>query len=414
MQALQYLQSLEMHGIKLGLERIKKILKLIGNPEKKLKAVHIAGTNGKGSTAAMVAAVLLEAGHKTALYTSPHLISFNERIQIDGKMISDSELETRVAELKKLKEEKGIELTYFEFVTALAFQYFADKEVDYAVIETGMGGALDATNVCKPAVSIITNVALEHMKYLGKTAGEIAREKAGVIKKGIPLITAESDPEVMLLFKQKCNELNSEMHLFGIDFGFERTSFDLKLQSFNYHGGKNIDALKIPLLGIHQLRNASCAIAALQLLKIDEATIRKGLMNVQWPGRLEIAKEKPLVLLDAGHNSACMKALREALQELLPGREITLVIGISDDKDAAAIAEAIAPIAAKVKVCSAKYRGMETESLAAEFKGTVPEVAIIADVQEAVKMAMSEAAEDDAVIVTGSCFVVGEAKQLFL
>ncbi len=387
-QALHFLEELEEQGIELGLERIQHFLSILRNPQNSYKVIHIAGTNGKGSTAAMVASILQKAGYNVGMYTSPHLIEFSERIQINGKNIPDEELTGLVQQLKEAKEKQELKLTYFEFTTALAFKHFASHGIDFAVLEVGLGGRLDATNVVKSVVTAITNISFEHENYLGNTLEKIALEKAGIVKEGIPLLTTETNPAVLNILKRVCSGKNSKF-------------VEVKAP---YNG-------KISLQGEFQKINAALAAAIAWELGIEEHAIEQGLQKAIWPGRFEIVSRKPLALFDCAHNTAGMVALREALEKKFPGRKFLLVFGASSDKNIEKMLEIISPAADSVIATAAKHRGTPPEKVASLVKKLGKQCREIADVKEAVKAAMEQS--ENSVLVCGSCFVIGEAKQLF-
>ena len=312
--ALEYLYGLERFGIKLGLEVITTLLNTLGNPHQQYKSIHIAGTNGKGSTAAFLAQILIEAGYKVGLYTSPHLIQFNERIKINGKDISELDLINLIAVIKEKAEKNNLQLTFFEFTTALAFFYFAQQKIDVAVVETGMGGRLDVTNVIQPEVTIITNISLDHQQYLGETKEEIAAEKSGIIKDKAIVVTVEEDKEVLKIIEKKCMEKNAGLFLsdkaWPQEASLERQIFTVKGQEYTIH-----------LLGEHQLQNAALAIKAASLLAergllISSYNIQEGFKKAYWPGRLEIICNEPLVLVDCAHNLAGMQELARVIPSL--------------------------------------------------------------------------------------------------
>jgi len=393
-EALAFLGKLQAKGIRLGLGRLEVFLPLINSPEEKFKSVHVTGTNGKGSTAAMIASILQQAGYKTGLYTSPHLLKLNERIQVNGKQITDKRLFGIVNELKKEYEDCREELTFFEYITAVAFRYFAEQKVDFAVVEAGMGGRLDATNVIMPLVSVITNVEREHQQHLGKTAQAIAKEKAGIIKEHIPVVTAEWKKTILKIFKKKCKENKSKLVVVKKPFKG-----------------------RLGLLGSFQRWNAATAVAVAKELQkqgvlISEKAIREGLANAKWPGRFQIAKKNPTVIFDCAHNPACAFVLSKAFKEQFPGKRALLVIGISEDKNAAGMAKLLKPIAERVFVTAAKHRAMEPKKLANQFQRLSTETEIVQGVGNAVRNAIKSAAKSDVVLVTGSCFVVGEAMKL--
>ncbi|MDI6731949.1 MAG: folylpolyglutamate synthase/dihydrofolate synthase family protein [Candidatus Margulisbacteria bacterium] len=344
MNYLSYLFTLEKFGINLGLHRISHLLKRLNNPQDQFQSIHIAGTNGKGSTAAMLASILAEAGYKVGLYTSPHFLEYNERIKINGENISDKDLEEGIRKVKKAVEEmrgrgpvkaregrrgqRAEQPTVFEVLTAAAFWYFAKHKIDYAIVEVGMGGRLDATNVIIPLVSIITNIALEHTDILGKSLADIAKEKAGIIKPGVPVITAETKKGPLNVIRSVCKRFNSPWSI--------------------VHGP--LSKLHLSLPGPHQQTNAACALAALRLAKIPmtKAAIQKGLKNTKWPGRFQIPSRKPLIIIDGAHNPAGAKALRVTISQLYPGKRFTVIFGCQKTKQYPEMLRQLKPIADKI------------------------------------------------------------------
>lgn len=388
---MDFLNNLQGKGIKLGLERIEGFLKFAGNPEKKFKSVHVAGTNGKGSTATMIERILREAGYKTGLYTSPHLMRFNERFKINGVEIADAGIVKLISKVKSEMDKSGIELSYFEFVTVMAFEYFSDSKVEIAVIEVGMGGRLDATNVVAPLVSVITNVAIEHEKFLGITVAQIAEEKAEIIKEGVPVVTAAQDDTALQVIRRMCREKESHLSI---------------VQRPLLEG--------VGMKGFFQEWNAALSVAAVKQVNsagfaVEKQAIEKGLSLAKIAGRFDIVKENPAVVLDCAHNPACCTALAKSFAKEFPEKKALLVFGASDGKNVMAMAERLTPISKKVFVTGAKYRAMDAEKVAKVFEVLGVEVEIVAGVENAVKKAISSAKQDNVVLVTGSCFVVGEA-----
>ena len=314
-----YLDSLQKFGINLGLERITYLLEKLGNPHLKFKSIHVAGTNGKGSTCAMTASILKEAGYKVGLYTSPHLFDYTERIKINGKDISRQELKEGIRRIKKeaeaiRRDNKEIgQPTIFEVLTAVAFWYFAKKKMDYVVAEVGLGGRLDATNVLTPQVSVITNIDLEHTEVLGKTLKKIAGEKAAIIKPGISVVTAEMKKEALAVITQRAKK-NRSLLIGVID---------------------EQEAMKRNLLGEHQKLNAACAIAAVRLsgAKVTKTQVKKGLQKAEWPGRFQIVSKKPLVIVDGAHNPAGAKVFAGTVKKLYPKKKFVLLYGCIKAKD---------------------------------------------------------------------------------
>lgn len=390
-QVMDFLDNLQGKGIKLGLERIDGFLKFVGNPEKRFKSVHIVGTNGKGSTATMIEQILRQAGYKTGLYTSPHLVRFNERFKINGVEISDRILVKLVTRVKGEMEKSGFNLSYFEFVTAMAFEYFADSKIEIAVVEVGMGGRLDATNVIIPLVSVITNVAIEHEKFLGTTVAQIAEEKAGVIKERVPVVTSAQSEAALHVIRRVCKEKSSHLSI---------------VQRPLLSG--------VGMKGVFQEWNAALAVAAVKQLgsngfAVGKQAIEEGLSLAKIEGRFDIVSKKPFVVLDCAHNPACCVALAKSFSKEFPEKKALLVFGASDGKNVLAMAKRLVPISKKVFVTCAKYRAMNAEKLAKVFEVLGTEVETVACVENAVKKAISCVKEDDVVLVTGSCFVVGEA-----
>ena len=411
--SLTYLYGLQKYGIKFGLSTVSKLLTALGNPQQKFPCIHIAGTNGKGSTAAFLASILSEAGYKTGLYTSPHLTSFTERIRINGADISRKS----VIRLTGIIRECAAQLesiTFFEFVTAMAFSYFAEQKVECAVIEAGMGGRLDATNVIIPLVSIITNISREHEMFLGNTVLKIAQEKAGIIKRNKVLLTAVRHPTVLRLFARECRRLHAVMLVEGKDFALQRR----KNHSLAYRGmGRDMLNLRLGLRGEHQLHNAALALAAADVLCQNGFTlrgecVRRGLKHVHWPGRLETAKGKSLILLDGAHNPAAIRCLKQALLSSFAYDRLTLVLGIMNDKDIRTMLKEIVSIADRVICCRPRMeRAAPTARLAHILCGTKIHCVEIPGVGDALLQAMADSGRHDLICVTGSLFTVGEAKE---
>jgi len=416
--AIAYFNSFDLHRIDLGLERIFSFLSYAGNPQKKFNALHVAGTNGKGSVSTYLSYALAER-YNTGLYLSPHLDSFNERIQLNNKRISNRELLRLVRKTARLKEKTASDLSYFEFVTSLALQFFAEKS-ELAVLEVGMGGRLDATNVVEALVSVITNISMEHTKHLGNSLAKIAREKAGIIKQGSFVLTAEQNAKIASAFEKKARQKNAEFARYGNAFYAERKSNSLKGQSFDFVAESepfySIKNVKIRLLGKHQVRNAALAIAALQALetkgfRLGKKAIKEGLRKAFLPGRFEFVDSERKLLFDVAHNPAGFKALHNSLKEYFPNEEKLFVIGISQDKDAKRIAKTISGQVDKLICTKAQFRGMQACKLAKAFEPYVKDIYITKSVSDACKMVLEESAE--LTIFTGSFFSVSEARAFF-
>ncbi|MGQ9556520.1 MAG: bifunctional folylpolyglutamate synthase/dihydrofolate synthase [Desulfurispora sp.] len=422
-QALEFLQNLTKFGINLGLGRITHLLGLLGNPQEKLQIVHIGGTNGKGSTSAMVAAVLQEAGYQTGVFTSPHLHDYTERYCINGRPADREDLAALLTEMRPYLEkmvDDGLEHpTEFEVCTALAFLYFYRRQVDYLVLEVGLGGAIDSTNVVHPLVAVITNVALDHMDYLGQTIGEIATAKAGIIKPNTPVVTAATG-EALDVIQDFSRRHAAPLYVVGRDITWQEKSFRFERQVIDVQGRLAMYRdLALPLPGRHQQINAATAVAALEVLiekraRITPQQLRSGLARVQWPARLEVLRRSPLVLLDGAHNHAGAAALAAALRDCFAGRRIHLVLGMLGDKERSKVLAELAPCAASVVVTRPNSpRAGDWQQLAEEARRFVPDVQVVEDVAGAVEAALGRAGSEDVVLITGSLYMVGEARELF-
>jgi len=410
-KAKEYLNSFDLFMVDMRLDRIKGFLEHLGNPQKTFSSVIVAGTNGKGSTACFLSSILTAGGKKTALYLSPHVRSLNERIQVDGKEITDQELSVLVEKLKKAKEEQKSDVSYFEFLTALAFTYFKEKGCEFAVLETGMGGRLDATNVVPAELEIITNISLEHTKYLGNTLEKIAAEKAGVIKEGSKVLTGALFEGAREVIERTAAGKNAELIALGRDFSFEEKSAGLEGQEFNFiRGGKTME-LETKMAGKKQFCNAALAVAAALELGIKERFIHNGLLSARLPARFEVFSANPPVILDVAHNPAGMSSLRENLENFFPGKSVRFVLGVSDDKDIKGVLSGILPVAGEFILTRAEFRGMDTEKIALALQelGFSGKVEIEEKAASAVNAAMEKSGGGMPTVFTGSFFSVGEA-----
>ena len=424
-EAIEWLFEVRRFGSKPGLKIIRYLLEKIGNPHNSFKSLHVTGTNGKGSTTAMTSSILVTAGYKVGMFTSPHLISFTERIQINNKEITQEEVMGHISELKPIIEEmeKDPELrhpTFFEIITTIAFKHFVEREVDFAVLEVGMGGELDATNVVKALVSVVTNVSLEHTAVLGDTVEEIARKKGGIIKKGGVLITATEDESVHEVLSNMCKARDSMIFRVGRDITVEPVKPTNQGQLFNLKGfNGEYRNLSIPLMGKHQLTNAATAAAAVEALSfygIDttEADIQVGLRNTRWAGRLETVATSPLVVLDGAKDIAASEAAAKAMSDFSYDK-LTLVVSISSDKKVTEMMDNFSKVADRfiITAHSVQMRAAKPERIAREAeKHGVPYV-VINDVKEAVKHAVDSSSSKDMVLVIGSVFLVGEAREIW-
>jgi dihydrofolate synthase/folylpolyglutamate synthase len=408
-----------------SLRHVEELLSRMGNPQLAARMIHIAGTKGKGSVAAMIAQVLSSSGHKTGRYTSPHLHNLRERITIDGSLIPEAEFAAAMAQVKpfieSMKQDTGFrQLTYFEALTALAFAYFQKKQVAFQVLEVGLGGRLDATNVViNPAVCIITSISLDHTQLLGNTVEEIAREKAGIIKSGCWVVLSPQPEEATSVITAICRERKAKVVQVGKDVTWRKTGGDLRHQSLVIEGRTSKYQVSIPLLGDFQLENAATAVAALEVLAyqgfaISTADIAQGLAQVKWPGRFQILRQHPTVVIDGAHNVASMKRLVDNIKSYFPHKRIFLVFGTSCDKDIPGIINELVSLSPRVIVTQASHsRAATLPTLAAEFakRGIDPETR--ETVKEAISRVLSLASDTEVICLTGSLFVVAEALDYF-
>jgi dihydrofolate synthase/folylpolyglutamate synthase len=426
-ETIDYLYSLQKQGIKLSLTNSFKLMEMLGGPHRKFPTVHVAGTNGKGSTAAFIAGILQAAGYRVGLYTSPHLIDFTERIRINNTPITEAtvvELARRLRDgCRMATAGDGFGLlnpTFFEVTTALAFAYFAEEGIDIGVIETGMGGRLDSTNVITPLVSVITNIDLEHQEFLGNTLTMIAGEKAGIIKTGVPVVTGAVHPEAISVIEREAAAHNAAVHRLGRDF-MPKNIMQGRNQVFDYHGiSGSFPEVRIGMLGAYQVENACLAMATIECLRnagmtVGEPAVRRGLEQTYWEGRMEQVSSHPDIYLDGAHNPASAKKLAEAVGSIRTAyRRVILVIGILKDKDHSGILSELIPVVDHVVATKPQYfRAIDDHMLAAEIAKWHASVDRADTVQNAVAKARMTASPDDLILVTGSLYVVGEARALF-
>jgi len=402
------------------LRRVDELLARLGNPHLKARTVHIAGSKGKGSVAAMIASALTASGYTTGLNTSPHLHVYNERIRVDGKTVSDEEL---VALVEKVRPEADVvhkkatygQLTTFEVTTVLAFSHFALKGADFQVIEVGLGGRLDATNVVRPEICIITSISFDHMEALGNTLVEIAAEKAGIIKPNSLVVTSPQVDEVAKVIEEACLGRDAKLVRVGSDVTWQSLGFDSNRQSLRVKGRLGSYELSIPLLGQHQLENAATAVAALEVLTekgfhISRDSITDGLAQVDWPGRLQVLSRRPLLVVDGAHNPYSALKLRQALEQYFDFDRAILIIGTSADKDIAGIISELLPLFDKVIATHSIHpRAMPTASVMAELGRQGVEAQATEDISIALPLALTLAGEKDLICVTGSLFVAAGA-----
>ena len=410
--SLRYLYGLERFGSVFGLDNILRLLGSIDDPHRAFRSIHIAGTNGKGSVATMIACILKEAGYRVGKYTSPHLVSFTERITVNEKEITEDEVARLTGHIRARadREHPGGFYTFFDFTTALAFEYFRRQKVDIAVVETGLGGRLDSTNVIEPVASIITNVAFDHMKELGNDLAKIAAEKAGIIKKGIPVITG-ARRRALGTIQRVADENSSPVYVSGRDFSFRKTG----PKSMSYGGpGRRLRNVSVNLNGDHQLSNAALALCAADVMSgfgytITDDQIRSALRAVTWQGRCEKVREKPVVILDGAHNASGARALKHFIRTNYRDRRKVMVFGVMRDKQYRTMLESMDDcIDLTILTRPRTDRALD----AAEMKNVPKNSIVTTDTRSALKHAREIAGDHDVVVVTGSLYTVGEAKQV--
>ncbi len=426
-EALDYIYNLNKYGIKLGLKNISYLLFLLGNPHQKLNIIHIAGTNGKGSTASIISSILQSDSFKVGLYTSPHLVDFTERMKINFQSIREKKvcelLEKIKTYIKEVAHTSGYNHpTFFEVITAMAFLYFFEEKVDFLVLEVGLGGRLDATNVCQPLISVITHIDYDHMDKLGNSIKEIAGEKGGIIKSGGIVITSDQYDEAYQEIKRITVEKNSLIFSVGKEINYKIVKSDIKGNLFNLKGIYNeYNNLYTPLLGSHQVSNAATAITAIEALRIRGLNISKraifeGLEKAKWEGRLEIIQNNPLLILDGAHNPNGVKMVRQAIEEVFSYDKLILVLAIFADKDYRKMIQIISPIANLIITTKSKNpRATPPKIIAKEAAQYISSNKIIVteDIPKAIRCALSYSHKNDLICITGSLYTVGEVKRYF-
>jgi len=428
-QAVEYLHSFidyeKIPGISYAshdysLKHVEELLHRMGDPHLAAKTVHVAGTKGKGSIAAMIARVLTVSGYRTGLYTSPHFHTLRERIRVDGNLISEEEFAALMTEAKPYFDAMNHDplyrqLTFFEVLTALAFVYFKQKQADFQVLEVGLGGRLDATNVAEPEVCVITPISLEHTQVLGDSLEKIAYEKAGIIKSGNFVVSSAQLKEVSQVISDVCRQRGANLVQVGKDITWRRIAGDFHQQSFVVQGKMGTHHLTIPLLGDYQVENAATAEATLEILvssgfNIAAADIAQGLAQVEWPGRFQILSYQPIVLVDGAHNVGSMKRLVGNIKAYFNYDKLFLIIGISCDKDIPGIVKELISLSPQVIVTRSSHsRAASPPLIAAEFTSQGIKSKITDAVSQALSQTLSIAGRKDLVCVTGSLFVVAEA-----
>jgi dihydrofolate synthase/folylpolyglutamate synthase len=413
-ETLDFVYRLEVERMDLKLERVAEALRLCGSPQLAFPAVHVAGTNGKGSTAAFLHSMLSAAGHKVGLFTSPHLVDFCERIRLGARRISQSEVIEGVAAIRAAIEPAGIQLTPFEMMTVLAFTAFAREWIDMAVVEVGLGGRLDATNVLAPLVSIITSIGLDHQAYLGPTTAHIAREKGGIIKPKTPVVLGPMEEEIRSLLCGMAAEKGSPVCEFGHDFSVSTHGTG----GFDYHGQTwELSDLRLMMRGRFQQQNAAVALAALEILReqwpLSEPQLRGGLQRAAWPGRLEVVSKQPFVILDGAHNPQAMAVLCAELPAVLQGRKATALFGVMRDKDWQSMLPLLAGVVKEIVVTRVAQARAEDPQILLQSIAPLCPSRIVLDPQTACRALMAAAGPDEAIVVCGSLFLVGEVSPLF-
>ena len=418
-RSLDYLYSLEKFGMIFGLTKIEEILKAVGNPHLEIQAIHIGGTNGKGSTAAIIASILRKEGYRVGLYTSPHLIRFTERMKVNEKEIEKEEMVDLTEWMRQRIETAGIAppFTFFDFTTAMAFLYFRQKMVDLAVLEVGLGGRLDSTNVIDPLLSVITNIAKDHEDVLGKGVLRIAREKAGIIKESRPLITAATQAQVLRLFSKICREKKAPFFRVGKEFRYVLAGEG----SFSYEGlHRKLWGLSFNLRGSHQVINATTALGTMEILddlgyRVSSDAITEGLKEVDWPGRLEVVCSAPRVLLDGAHNPDGALSLKESLEKDFQYHHLIILIGIMKDKDVHSILHSLSPLADRIILTRPGTDRAASPALLRKALGRNGKKAeVIEDFRKAIDRGLSLTGDEDILCITGSLYTVGEARSYFL
>ena len=414
-EALAYLNAVEFFGSKPGLERMAAMLDALGNPQNGMKFVHVAGTNGKGSCAAMTASILKAAGYKTGLYTSPYLYRFNERMQIGGKEIEDDVLAELVTRVKPIAEAMEDHPTVFELMTVTALLWYKEAGCDIVVLEVGLGGRFDATNVIPaPECAVIMNIGLDHTEILGDTLEQIAFEKAGILKPGTEAVLFQQSESVTEVVQKRCDELGITLHI--PDFTAIKVEFDsLYGQTFTYKG----ESYALPLLGAHQLKNAATVLEVVEVLrgrgwKLEQSDVEHGLYAVHWPGRFELLSEEPLFVVDGGHNPQCALTVRDNLLRYFPDKRRILLLGVLRDKDYPALTE-ILNEAADEYICITpdSHRALPAQELADFLNRYNKPVAVCDSIRDGVSLALDRSDEGSVVCAVGSLYSVGEIRACF-
>lgn len=425
-EALQFIHESHKFGMRLGLDNIKKLLELLGNPQNNLKIIHVAGTNGKGSTCSFISSILKESGYKVGLYTSPFLETFTERIRVNGENISEEEVGKIVSLIKEKIEimvSEGYSYpTEFEIVTAMAFYYYNQEKVDFVALEVGLGGRYDATNVIdKPVVSAITSISLDHTGILGDTLAKITFEKGGIIKENCPTIVYPQQEEASEVIKNICAEKKSKY--IECDFkNIEIKSSNINSQIYNCNiNGKELRDLEIKLIGDHQIKNSIVALNVIESLNdikitnISEENIRKGLLGTKWPGRIEKISENPMFIIDGAHNEEGAKSLANSIDKYFENKNKILVIGMLEDKDIDSVLDLLIPKFNKVITTTPDNpRAIDANKLKEKIERYNIEVTCKPNIKEAVDYALEISNKDDVIISAGSLYMIGNVRTIIL
>lgn len=424
-EAIKYLYESNKFGWKPGLERISNLLRLLGEPQKSFKSIHVGGTNGKGSVTVTLAKVLRDQGYKVGQYISPEIFDLRERIQIEGIWIQEEKLLEHILLIKeKIDYMLSINLeapTNFEIWTAMAFLHFKVEKVDFAVVEVGLGGEIDSTNIITPVVSIITNVTIDHKDYLGKTIEEIAKVKSGIIKKGIPIVTGSEDKRVIEILRGKASSFNSNIYIYNKDFWSKQIDLQINKTAFKFLNDSYEAEVEYSLTGKHQLNNGGVALQALRILrelgyKIDFTKVLDSFKKIVWPGRLELLEYAgKKILFDAAHNIDGAKSLSYALVNIYEYDKLILVVGILSDKDRKAMVDLIGPLVDKVIVTRPNSdRGTDFEKIAEYFKVYTNDIEIVADVEAAFKKGLQLTSSIDLLCIAGSIYMLKDIRSLYV
>ncbi|HUA68346.1 MAG TPA: folylpolyglutamate synthase/dihydrofolate synthase family protein [Candidatus Saccharimonadales bacterium] len=402
-EAIQFLYDLRLFGAKFGLENTFKLAALLDNPQNRLRFIHVAGTNGKGSTCAMLESIYRAAGLRVGLFTSPHLVSFRERIQVNRRLIGEDNVVRLLEEMRALLTQfpDGHHPTFFEVVTVMALKFFVEQKCDMVIWETGLGGRLDATNIVTPLASVVTNISFDHQQWLGDTLAQIAAEKAGIIKPGVPVITATDEPEALAVIQKTAQKKDAQLVKVG--------------QASSLSWADKISAL--PLIGEHQKINARLALTVVETLQnqipVAEEAVHSGLQDINWPGRLQLISlsDGRRILLDGAHNVAGVRTLVTALEKKFPAPRRTLVLGVLQDKDWQHICEMLAPLAARIfTVPVSSERSAQSGELASACRAANASAEVFAC--PSLRDALQKTAYNDFVVIAGSLYLVGEALEL--